>query len=146
MGANNPITKAVLSGDKVVYNLYNGSTLTFDKGTNPYTGTRNKDAIDELGNLQVFDNGFQPNNINGKPISMIDRGNGTPFTIKDEIGDILRVWKTTDSKTVTDKGSKWNPFDNKKVTKITNKYYRWDAPANEYKELTAEERNTIGLK
>lgn len=137
VGAQKPITGAVMSGDKVVYQLSNGSTLKFDKGTNPYTGTVNKDALGLDGSLKVFDNGFQPNNIDGKPISTIDAGNGQEVKI-DVNGDILRVWKTSSQ----DKGSKWNPFD----TKTVNKYYYWDAPTNKYQSVPSETLKELNLK
>ena len=128
-----------------VYQLANGSTLKFDKGTNPYTGTINKDALGPDGSLQVFDNGFQPNNIGGKPISTIDAGNGQEVKI-DVNGDILRIWKTTDTKTYKDKGSKWNPFDTKTKTTTTNKYYYWDAPTNKYQSVPSEILKQANLK
>ena len=64
------IASAVPSGNKMVYTLATGDTLTLDKGVNPFTGTINKDAYikDEDANkqvLSVFGNGYQPNNVGG---------------------------------------------------------------------------------
>lgn len=51
-------------GKQVFYR--DGKEYTFDKGVNPYTGTKNADA-----KKGTFSNGYQPNNISGKKLSSV---------------------------------------------------------------------------
>ena len=44
-----------------------GNKTTLSSGTNPYTGTRNKDII-----YGTFSNGYQPNNIGGVKLKKVD--------------------------------------------------------------------------
>lgn len=63
-----------------------GKTVTYDKGTNPYTKTTNPDV--ENG---TFSNGYQPNNVGGKKLSK----SGTSDYMN---GVWQTVWKDTDGK------------------------------------------------
>ena len=79
--------KAVFSrtdadGNNVFY--INGKEQTFAPGVNPYTGTKNKDVANG-----TFSNGYQPNNVNGKPLSKA----GDYVYVN---GVKQNVWKTPD--------------------------------------------------
>lgn len=67
---------SVASGDNMIYTVTNAdgskSQYTFEKGTNPFTGTVNPDAKSSSGTLYTFSNGYQPNNINGTKLSKYD--------------------------------------------------------------------------
>jgi hypothetical protein len=103
------------------------------KGTNPFSGTQNKDLLDIKGKLDLsraFGNTYQPNNVNGQPLqrtSVQANMNGQP----------QNVWQTS----VIDKGSKLNPFD----TKTTSDYYVWDGASNKYIKLNNSEKKALGL-
>lgn len=61
------IKTAIPSGNTTVYQLSNGSTITLEKGVNPFTGTINKDAatvnkVTGKTEYKTFANGYQPNN------------------------------------------------------------------------------------
>ena len=73
-------------GTNVFYR--DGKEYTVEKGTNPYTGTKNADA-----KHGTFSNGYQPNNVNGKKLSKTG--------ITDVVNGVTQnVWKTPD-------GQKW---------------------------------------
>ena len=121
-----PIKSAVTSGNKVVYNLVNGSTVEFDLGTNPYTGTLNKDAVETQFNkntgkyekvLKTFANGYQPNNVNGT--KLVNTG---AVVNNNKINENVRVWTTGDGK-----------------------FYYWDSTANKYQKLTQNEAKAVGV-
>ena len=85
-----------------------GISATFDAGVNPYTGKMNKDVRDKDGYYdpsKAFDNGYQPNNINGKPL------------------------KLAEDKAINVNGQL------QKVFKCGDKYYTWDGKYNEYFEV-----------
>ena len=85
-----------------------GISATFDAGVNPYTGKMNKDVRDKDGyydSSKAFDNGYQPNNINGKPL------------------------KLAEDKAINVNGQL------QKVFKCGDKYYTWDGKYNEYFEV-----------
>ena len=124
---NKPITGAVVSGDKVVYQLSNGSTIKFDLGTNPYTGTLNKDAVKTVLNettgkyekvLSTFSNGYQPNNVNGTKLT-----NSGASVENSKNGEAVKVWTTNDGN-----------------------YYYWDSTSNKYNKLSSSDKKAIGVK
>ena len=76
------------NGNKIFRNS-EGKTMAFGEGTNPYTGTKNKDILgkDDKGNTvvdssKVFSNGYQPNNINGTKLT--NSGMSTSITGKEQ--------------------------------------------------------------
>lgn len=81
--------KAVFSrvDDNGNYVFYiDGKERIYAPGVNPYTGTKNSDI--EHG---AFDNGYQPNNVNGKKL--------TKTGITDVVNGVTQnVWKTPDGK------------------------------------------------
>lgn len=63
-----------------------GKEYTVEKGVNPYTGTKNPDA-----KKGTFNNGYQPNNVNGKKLSKTG--------ITDVVNGVTQnVWKDTSGK------------------------------------------------
>jgi hypothetical protein len=71
------IVQSIQSGNKIVHNLADGSTLTLDKGVNPFTGKVSKNAYitDPLSGkktLSVFSNGYQPKQIKNEPVKKFD--------------------------------------------------------------------------
>lgn len=65
-----------------------GKEYSYETGVNPYTGTKNPDAKNG-----TFNNGYQPNNVNGKKLSKTG--------ITDVVNGVTQnVWKDT-------KGNKW---------------------------------------
>ncbi|MBR5223245.1 MAG: hypothetical protein IKV81_03675 [Clostridia bacterium] len=89
-----------------------GKTLELPKGVSPYTGSINKDIY----NGGAFENGYQPNNINGVKLQSAKLANGQIATY------------TVDGL-------------NYRIHKANGKFYRWDRKSNSYIELT----NTNGL-
>ncbi len=83
-----------------------GKEYVYDIGLNPYTGTTNYDA--EGGD--TFDNGYQPKNINGQPLTWATE-DGLGLWTDDSNGVVQRVWQTPD-------GKRW----------------RWDGTINQYVE------------
>jgi hypothetical protein len=70
------------NGKRVFYR--DGKKYEFEKGVNPYTGTKNADAKNG-----TFKNGYQPNNVGGKKLSNSGE--------KDYVNGIEQtVWKTPD--------------------------------------------------
>lgn len=70
------------TGKQVFYR--DGKKYEFDKGINPYTGTKNADA-----KKGTFSNGYQPNNVGGKKLSKTGK--------KDYVNGVEQnVWKTPD--------------------------------------------------
>lgn len=56
------------SNGNVIYRDTKGNTVSMKAGSNPFTGSINKDVLDKFGEYdpnKVFSNGYQPNNING---------------------------------------------------------------------------------
>lgn len=103
------------------------------KGTNPFTGTTNKDLYNDKGVLDLskaLQNTYQPNNIKGVPL----KSAGATINYK---GQNQKVWKTT----IIDTGAWYNPFDTKEVTT----YYLWDGESNKYLKLNAAEKKALGL-
>lgn len=89
-----------------------GISASFDAGVNPYTGRMHKDVRDEHGlydPTKAFDNGYQPNNINGIKLEL-------------EENDAINVNGQA-----------------QKVFKCENKYYTWDGKHNEYFEVVRVE-------
>lgn len=103
------------------------------KGTNPFTGTTNKDLLDNKGKLDLskaMGNTYQPNNIKGQPVQK----SGVQATVN---GQTQNIWKTS----TTDTGAWYNPFDTKEVST----YYIWDGANNKYLKLTNAEKKALGL-
>jgi len=82
--------------DNGLYHYYrDGKEYTYQKGTNPYTGTRNSDV-----KYGTFSNGYQPNNVDGDPLEPSGRyttqNNGISQNIYYSIGSDNRrkywVW------------------------------------------------------
>jgi len=127
---NKPITNAVIDGDNVIYNLSNGSTIKFKLGTNPYTGTLNKDAIgyeqDVNGNqvkvLKTWDNGYQPNNVDSKPLAMSGAVVQNPKN-----GENVKVWTTG------------------QVGDGTADHFYWDSTTNKYQKLTESDKRVLKI-
>lgn len=110
------------SGD--TYNWVNGSsndkqTSKYDLVTDYWQGEYNKDALTngKVDPNKVLSNGYQPNNINGKPLVK------TGYTI-DKIG------KTISGKTKTITQNIWQTSDGKN--------YYWDGNNNQYVEYKGE--------
>ncbi len=83
----------------------NGKKTLYDVGTNPYTGTVNPDIKNG-----TFDNGYQPNNIEGKKLVVSTDKNGNTKKYKLHGRDVT-VWKITG-----DKGEKewvWDGINNR---------------------------------
>lgn len=69
-------------GKSVFYR--DGKKFTYERGVNPYTGTKNPDA-----KKGTFNNGYQPNNVGGKKLSKTG--------ITDVVNGVTQnVWKTPD--------------------------------------------------
>jgi hypothetical protein len=109
----------VSNGNKVTYNLPDGKggivQATFDKGTNPFTGSVNKDLLGTDGKYdasKAFSNGYQPKYIGSTPLSK--SGNTLSVNGKDQ-----NVWTT---------GSK---------------YYVWDGTSNKYVQVKEENGNWV---
>lgn len=108
------------------YNTYSsggsgGYTLTNGNGeqlsgsvTNPYTGTRNKDA--EKG---TFSNGYQPNNVNGAKLSKSG-------------------YKVSDIFANSAYGSTGISLANQSIWKANGKYYVWDGSIDDYIDVTSK--------
>ena len=76
-------------GKSVFYR--DGKKYTFEAGVNPYTGTKNSDALTngKVDKSKVFSNGYQPNNVGGKKLSNSGE--------KDYVNGVEQtVWKTSD--------------------------------------------------
>lgn len=115
-----PYYKYAYVGDKgVVYHDQNGKEVTVAEGYNPYTRTKNPDA--ENG---VMDNGYQPDNIDGKKVT-IYKGGVVEFSDGSE-ADIYFVHG-----------------DGIKMS--TGKYYYWDDYSNEYVEIPKSMYEELGL-
>ena len=85
-----------------------GISATFDVGVNPYYGDMHEDLRNEDGEYdpsRAFSNGYQPNNIKGKPL------------------------KLAEDKAINVNGQL------QKVFKCGDKYYTWDGKYNEYFEV-----------
>ena len=82
--------------------------------TNPYTGTRNKDADNG-----TFSNGYQPNNVNGSKLSK------TGKTVSEILG------------TTGNTGSTGINIDNQNVWTVNDKYYVWDGTQDKYIDITS---------
>lgn len=86
-GDDGEFHKAVFSrtddnGNNVFY--INGKEYTYAQGVNPYTGSKNPDIKNG-----TFDNGYQPNNVNGQKLSKSG--------ITDVVNGVTQnVWKTPD--------------------------------------------------
>lgn len=96
-----------------------GISATFDGGVNPYTGTMNKDVRGADGYYdpsRVFDNGYQPNNIDGE-----------------------KLYPTDASWTVYDREQK--VFE----LKSSGEFYVWRGDLGKYQKLTDEEARSVGL-
>jgi hypothetical protein len=74
-------------GNSVFYR--DGKEYTVEKGTNPYTGTKNSDA-----KHGTFANGYQPNNVGGKKLSSVS---GLSAEVN---GVTQKVWTTDGGKTL----------------------------------------------
>jgi len=131
---NKPIIGAVVDGKNVIYNLANGSTVKFALGTNPYTGTKNPDAVNASGNLTTFSNGYQPDNVN--QVKLKNTG-----AIVNNNGENVKIWTT--STTTSEKGK---GLFGKTTTKTTNNYYYWDSASNKYKTVPTNILKSAGLK
>ena len=92
-------------GKSVFYR--DGKEYTFEKGINPYTGTKNADAKNG-----TFSNGYQPDNVGGKKLSK----SGYTATVN---GVTQNVWQTTE---YTRRGDKTH-------------YWVWDGTKNAYEEV-----------
>ena len=98
-----------------------GISATFDAGVNPYTGKMSKDVKDEDGYYdpsKAYDNGYQPNNINGKKL----KGTDATWIVNDREQKVFTI--------ESDKNSG---------------YYVWRGDIGEYQKLTAEEAAKVGL-
>ena len=107
----------VIYGDngKVTYvDTKSGKKTTFDAGISPYTGTRHKDIVDV--STDAYDNGYQPNNING---NRLHSAGGAK---------IKRYGREYNVLTYNDKDC-----------------YYWDRKINDYVKLTEEEKKALGL-
>lgn len=93
------------NGNYVFY--IDGKERTYAPGVNPYTGTKNSNT-----KYGTFDNGYQPDNINGRKLSKTG--------ITDEVNGVTQnVWQTPD-------GKKWI----------------WDATKNQYLEYDDGSKKT----
>jgi hypothetical protein len=73
-----------------------GKEVEVEVGVNPYTGTKNPDAKNG-----TFDNGYQPNNVNGKKLSksgMTDVVNGVEQNVWQTDDGQLWIWDGTKNK------------------------------------------------
>ena len=106
-------------GDGSSDNSENKSSETQSKYANPFTKTVNPDTANG-----VFDNGYQPDNINGQKLKKSGQ------TVAQFIGE---------------KGSLNSgnvSIDDQNVWKIGNKYYAWDGYANEYIDITSYKKSS----
>ena len=95
------------------------NTETQSKYTNPFTKTVNPDTANG-----VFDNGYQPDNINGKKLKKSGQ------TVAEFVGE---------------KGSLNTGnvnIDDQNVWKIGSKYYIWDGYENEYIDVTSKKKKS----
>ena len=103
------------------------------KGTNPFTGTTNKDLLDIKGKLDLsksFGNTYQPNNVGGVPLQR----SGVQANIN---GQPQNVWSTQTTSKSGFLGL---------GTTTTNNYYVWDGANNKYIKLNSNEKKDLGLK
>ena len=106
-------------GDGSSDNSGNKTSETQSKYVNPFTKTVNPDTANG-----VFDNNYQPDNINGQKLKKSGQ------TVAQFIGE---------------KGSLNSgnvSIDDQNVWKIGNKYYAWDGYANEYVDITAYKKTS----
>ena len=87
----------VAKNGKYQFKDSNGKVYSYDKGINPYTGTRNGDASGG----RTFSNGYQPNNIGGvklKSTGQTDVVNGRTQTVWTTDGKTKYIWDGTQNK------------------------------------------------
>lgn len=73
-----------------------GKEYTVERGVNPYTGTKNPDAKNG-----TFNNGYQPNNVNGKKLSksgITDVVNGVTQNVWKDTSGQKWIWDGTQNK------------------------------------------------
>lgn len=133
------VLNAIPSGNKMVFNLADGSKLTLDKGINPFTGTINKDLYtkdDVTGKLvydpsNAFSGGYQPNNytVETNATTKSNKTAGQNYKVS-KTGAVVgyngqnqNVWKAGDS----------------------GEYVVWDGTQNKYIQLTKSEKKSLGL-
>ena len=83
-------------GNYVFYR--DGKEYTFEKGVNPYTGTKNPDA---QGKGNAFSNGYQPNNVGGKKLSktgITDVVNGVTQNVWQTEDGTMYIWDGTQNR------------------------------------------------
>ncbi len=100
--------------DNVIYRDVDGNSVIMRAGSNPYTGTINKDIY-----TGVFSNGYQPDNINGNKLSKFK---GTKNISKTTFN---ASWRTDGAE--------------QSVWKANGKYYVWVGPNNQYVEVEYNE-------
>lgn len=98
-----------------------GSQLTGGV-TNPYTGTRNKDADNG-----TFSNGYQPNNVGGVKLSK------SGYTVSDVFAN-------------TAYGSTGISLANQTIWKANGKYYVWDGSIDNYIDVTNQVNKSVNKK
>lgn len=98
-----------------------GSQLT-GGSTNPYTGTRNKDADNG-----TFSNGYQPNNVGGAKLSK------SGYTVSDIFAN-------------TAYGSTGISLANQTIWKANGKYYVWDGSIDDYINVTDQVNKSVNKK
>ena len=101
------------------------TTKNIDKTSvkkNPYTNDIHPDAYNG-----TFDNGYQPNNVDGNKLTKSD------YKVKDIFND-------------TAYGSTGVALDNQKVWSTNGRYYVWDGSINDYIDVTTAVKNVTGNK
>lgn len=129
--------KGVESGTNTIRYQVGNDFVEFQKGTNPFTGTKNKDILTKgkLDLSKTFSNTYQPNNIGGIPLKTTGKKAVIKVNGNEYEQNIYAIAKK-------DTGDWWNPFD----TKMVNTYYCWDGQNNKYWKLTNAEKKSYGLK
>lgn len=100
-----------------------GSVQIFDKGTNPYTGTSNKDIADG-----TWDNGYQPDNIEGEKLKF------TGMYATNSLGEQRKVFTTGGLVPNPDYG---NGSTDKYIDQF--EYWIWEDKQNRYVHIEFED-------
>ncbi len=105
------------AGDYIYVDNNSGKKTTLKAGVNPFTGTINKDT-----GHGVFNNGYQPNNINGTKVERT--GETVPINGREQ-----NVWQLEGSEVLRIRAQQ---AAKRGVTLPTPDYYVWDGSQNKY--------------
>lgn len=94
----------ISTNGNVIHYDKNGNSVKVAQYHNPYNNKYNADALNG-----TFNNGYQPNNVNGKPLKEAKDKSGNAVRLKNNLGNTQTLWQTTDGK-----------------------YWFWDNAANKY--------------